>query len=128
MTPEQLLKPRIMVINTMPLMINKVGDILPCVNEDCGPHFEIAGINWLCPLSDFKQWPHIFREMSWWEGRETSELPEYVKNGKETIYKVELFAYNNSQVKCTDIDSYCDTCFFQPSTQTEYNEYINKSK
>lgn len=82
MTKEQLLKPRWKVIADFPDSDYVVGNIedrdwSKYVNEED----ETDGIVW--SISNF---PHLFKELEWWEERAIEDLPDYVKYQK-LIYK-----------------------------------------
>ena len=78
-------------------------------------------------LSDFfDMYPHLFRKMEWWENRETSELPEYVKCIKTPdqlhfpgeIYKVEWNnVFGKSEVGAVVLSTNC----YVPSDEDEFN-------
>lgn len=72
------------------------------------------------------KYPHLFRKLEWWEKRQESEMPEYVK-AKSGVFKVSGWGANNSQVHLKDHQSYDMTKFFLPATKSEYDQYI-KSK
>lgn len=83
MTRENLLKQRWKVIATFPDSDFEVGSIqdrdwCKYVNgEDT-----VDGVLW--SISDF---PHLFRELEWWEERDIDDLPNFVKY-QNLIYKV----------------------------------------
>lgn len=73
MTTEQLLQPRYMVIADYPKSIYPVGDII-----------RAGGRNGDCIYCDtegprLSHYPHLFRPMPWYEGRNVEDMPEYVK-------------------------------------------------
>lgn len=71
LTKEELLAPRFLVIADYPNSIFKVGEILSGDYDGrifCDPNS--------CKYSDF---PHLFQKLYWYEKRDKSELPEYVK-------------------------------------------------
>ena len=118
MTKEELLKPRWKVIADFPDSDYKVGDIedrnwTKYVNgED-----DTDGIVW--QISDF---PHLFKQLEWWEERTISQLPDYVKYNNR-IYKVkEKFL---GSVRCEKhpfdglgLDAGLGSCL--PATEIEY--------
>jgi hypothetical protein len=126
-TPERLLMPRFKVIATFPRCWHSVGEIL---QPDKDGFFEV----WQDEYMDFHYvdcYPHLFRKLSWWEDREISEMPEYVKNSKGEIVKVVgletngLFyeKANSMEGKMWTRYSYC-----MPATHEEYISYLNKVK
>ena len=115
-----LLAPRYKVIATWPNTYSKVGDILsPTYYVDKAIKF-------------YKTYPHLYRELEWWEDRELSDMPEYVKQVTGDIHKVR---YNEQYGKV-----WMETeggrawgivpnvmAFFHPATKEEYDNY-QKSK
>lgn len=80
MTVEDLLKPRYKVIADFPMSICKVGEIL----EPQGKYFPvIEGGYWNIEIYKY---PHLFKKLEWWEEREESDMPEYVKVIAEVPY------------------------------------------
>lgn len=81
MNKEQLLKPRWKVIADFPDSDYKVGSIedrdwCKYVNSED----ETDGIVW--KISDF---PHLFKELNWWEERKIEDLPNYIKIVDENV-------------------------------------------
>jgi hypothetical protein len=135
---EELLKPRIKVIASMPIMKNKVGDYLRRY-EYAGGDFDFGiktvDAEHFYSLEEFNEWPYIFKILEWWEDRSKDEMPEYVK----TIY-------DGNVNKVIKYDFETDTIFMQdpqrpyqfslkaylsarlPATEAEYNESINSQK
>ena len=74
---------RFIVIADYPDSPHIVGDLI-LVNKE-GMHVAY-GDNGMY-LTDVAAYPHIFRELSWLECREESEMPKYVKH-RDKIYKV----------------------------------------
>lgn len=118
MTKEQLLKPRWKVIADFPDSDFKVGSIedrnwCKYVNgEDA-----TDGIAW--NISDF---PHLFKELEWWEERAIEDLPDYVKYQKK-IYKA--YWKCEASVRCEKhpsdglgLDADWGSCL--PATEEEY--------
>ena len=131
MTKEQLLKPRWKVIADFPDSDYKVGSIedrdwCKYVNSED----ETDGIVW--KISDF---PHLFKELKWWEHREPSEMPSYVKMCKDIptseikvgqVLKVIFWKIDEGDDKIhfafegdvKNIGCYPD--YYTPSTEEEY--------
>lgn len=85
MTPQELLRPRYIVIADYPGSFLRIGDILTDQQKD----YEF----WECnrDLSKFAEspahYPDIFRPLNWWEHREEKDMPGYIKL-RGDIYKV----------------------------------------
>lgn len=73
-------------------------------------------------------YPHLFRKLSWWERREESEMPGYVKNDKE-VYRNYGIKYGH-MVKVVEEEFNCllNLHDLLPATQTDYLTFINKKK
>lgn len=122
---EQLMIPRYEVIADYPNSPYKAGDIITLSDFDSGVwykkypprHFE---------QSDSDKYPAIFKPLKWYERRELSEMPEYVKYiGVTVITKVDKhyvmgIGFNNQYGKWTEYDH------VMPSTLEEYNAYISE--
>ncbi|MBP7512576.1 MAG: hypothetical protein KA981_11640 [Bacteroidia bacterium] len=72
---EKLLQPRYKVIATYPKCHWSVGKVLTADSEGW---FEVE-LDWRVELEYMDAFPHLFRKLEWWEEREVSEMPEYVK-------------------------------------------------
>lgn len=90
MKTEELLKPRYKVIAEWPFMAFHLNAIHPVdlyTSEGC--HDELF----------FKKYPHLFKELSWWEDRTIEELPIYCRYTKfsETghVFKVLYYSPND---------------------------------
>lgn len=70
---EDLLKPRWKVIADYPKSLYHVGDILNAGwrSEDL-IYCDHDGPRW-------RDYPHLFRKLEWWEDRKPEDMPEYVK-------------------------------------------------
>lgn len=86
---EDLLKPRYLVVAGWPENNSwRVGDILEFKKCKYGYYHEHWKDSQLSiwyedykpqPKNSFATYPHLFRKLSWWEKREESEMPKYVK-------------------------------------------------
>lgn len=124
-----LLKPRFEVIAEFPN--NDFGKIGTILDGDYS-EFKENSINieeW--KLSDY---PHLFRKLNWWEKREESEMPMYLKTpekmtGVVNYYKIKkwdmvnMVAFINIETRqCCDIRAWNPEYTYQPSTEQEYND------
>lgn len=80
----------------------------------------------------YDKYPHLFKRLSWWEEREESEMPEYVKNAADGIvFKVE---YNFRSKTPSDVKTWNNNwrMFWHslydllPATETEYLSHKNQ--
>ena len=123
MTPEQLMQPRFKVIADYPDNHRwNVGTILdrdwsryPGDDETKEPIWKI---------SDF---PHLFKELEWWEEREVEDMPKYVKSIANGSIVKEVTTYSlNDNMFYADYRGYSlhyYLKFFEPATKEEYEEY-----
>ena len=134
-----LMKRRVKLLNGYPRCPYKVGEIFIQTYHPDGETWY-----WKCSLfsdNDMVQgwpekFPHLFKELAWWEERKPEEMPEYVEDSNGVISKVErwqppmeiedgmsnmrmITATNNWQVISNVM------CHFQP---TDYTQYLNSKK
>jgi len=117
MTKENLLKPRWKVIADYPESIYTVGEVEQ-------PEYYIER-----NIAFFNKYPHLFRNLSWWEDRDV--LPDYVKS-KLGIFKVN-WTVRNDELYLTDATDENDTWIkihegIDPSDIQEYNDYLATKK
>lgn len=82
MTVQELLIPRIRVKAEYPYCQYEKGTILikdETTEELYSAQFGYTQSKFIVKWEDAGKYPHIFRVLEWWEDREISELPEYVK-------------------------------------------------
>lgn len=129
MTAEQLLKKRYKVIADWPKNDDcNVGDILELSAEYGGEQlYRFGEAQSLWSVSDFKQYPHLFKELQWWEDRKPEDMPGYVtwSHGHSSFGKIEKASYvfgdGTPRVNGLNID-----CFL-PATESDWENY-NKFK
>ena len=134
---QELLKPRYLLTADFPGCSFEVGTIL-VPNEEGELYSKQAGYSWTVSRvleKDVKKFKHLFRKLEWWEERNASEMPEYVKNDKE-VYKAKwvegAITENGKQPMRLETDSHDlqviknVMCFFEPATSAEYAAYIEK--
>ena len=68
-----------------------------------------------------EDYPHLFRLLHWWECRDESEMPEYVKH-QDKIYKVTGWRDNSPYYEGGKHPFAPEVV--TPATLNEYNEYI----
>lgn len=138
MTPQELLIPRVLVVAGWPKGNFIPGNILTKHGVDL-----YKGIDRLAEPEIFEDWeiemfPHLFRKLHWWEFRDVSVMPEYIKvnvNGIRLPYKAILKA--NWVIECNEINHHgkdssseywIEPSCFTPATEAEYNEYLSHFK
>lgn len=133
MSIEELLKPRIKVIERWPDMDkNKyyVGQIitLPC--------YERSSKQWFIQDEEskiydayFDSYPHLFKRLEWWQERDEKDMPEYLKY-KSKIIKIDKWFY-----MANDLRFHSETTFITsgpygslPATREEYEQYLQSKK
>lgn len=82
---------------------------------------ESEGVVWR-----ISEYPHLFRELQWWEYRDKSEMPKYVKH-RDKIYKVTGWLGENCPYIEGEKHPFAPEVFI-PATEKDFNEYINSKK
>lgn len=133
MTTEELLKPRYKVIADFWGNHFEVGKILELKKENGSSSFEYTwyGHDGLYSRyeSDFKDYPHLFRKLEWWEDRKVEDMPKYIRG----IKSGRIIRVHKWDLKCEQgwICSDGFNCYHResilPATESEYLEY-KKSK
>lgn len=118
---------RFMVVADYPDSKMDVGDILTF--EEGKFRKYIIGYGYVAFAERYlKKFPHLFRELNWWEFRDEKDMPEFVKQFNTGIVeKVKGYGGCMSIVEFYD-DTEGHISFWFPATLQEYNEYILKSK
>lgn len=128
---QELLKPRVIVDNKWPGCPFEVDDIL--VRERDAYHFN-GDWRGMVPYTEVDPFPYLMRPLNWWEERDESKMPEYVKN-KHGVIKVErhfsMYSLNisNEPLGVDTHFTYGDKqssnyAFYEPATSAEYTAYI----
>jgi len=131
---SDLLTPRFLVTTDYPDSKFKVGDIL-------SPHFFCKFIYSNCDntgglrLSEVKKYPAVFKELKWYEKREVSEMPTYIKSETQVVKPdwqlkewnghTYLRAYDTESAKL-NISSFFKLNLFTPATEAEFINYQNQ--
>lgn len=129
MNTEQLLKVRYKVIADYPDSKFNEGDILVEQDEKAFNQFTLyrngKGIGFW--NYDFGKYPHLFKKLQWWEEREESDMPEYVKTD-EAVYKNYGRGHTLVHLKVVDKEFACDMYLedLLPATKEEYENQIQK--
>jgi len=129
MKQEQLLAPRYEVIADYPGSNFTVGNIINASElNDMSMWLEVMGKKWVDnKLSMFGKYPAIFRRLNWWEKRESSEMPEYVKYTiRGFVFKYKDHLTEDGRLVYGEYGFSLSSCL--PATLEEYTNYINKSK
>lgn len=119
---QELLKPRYKVIADYPDNLYLVGDVLPRSSEVSDGWYK-----WFKEdMAD--KYPNLFKELFWWEYRLPEDMPEYVKDKFERVYKIHILDMTKI-VFWLELDSFPRSFgHYYPATQADYESYINQSK
>jgi hypothetical protein len=129
MTIEELLKPRYKVIADWPGNVLFIGSIL--IKHDAIEDWLQGFTFGLFPgirMSAAEKYPHLFKELKWWEERRPEEMPEYVKDveNDKIVYRVYGWLQHNGMFYFgEEEDCVTHTKYFIPITKEEYDHYIN---
>lgn len=110
---EILLKPRFEVIADYPNSNWSIGEIITDAGEFSTKHI-------------YRKYPHLFREMKWWEKRTEEEMPRYVKLAPKGIpigfFKVSQWSQWGEENRYIRVDNgnWEDTIGYLPATEAEY--------
>jgi len=124
MNKDELMKPRYKVIALYPDSPNKIGDII-----------HVYGQGYIYPdkvEANFDRYPHLFKKLQWWEEREISELPEYLKwkNNPEVFkpYTIEILGFGRFYLSREDYiaNNDYDLSHTLPSSVEEFNNLKHK--
>lgn len=135
---EALMRPRKKVIAPYPGSPFNDGNILYYDDEkiEAGFWYSTSESGQRFYIQDPHLYPHLFKPLAWWEEREATEMPEYVKaeSGKIFLSKwkikeaLKMVLYDApNELQC---EEYYVTpkvmCFFEPATESEYTEYLKQ--
>lgn len=143
---NELLKPRILVMDKYPNSPFKIGDVLePFHNPDGWWKEQTAPGGFLQTMkmvhkSDIDECPKIFRTLNWHEHRQPEEMPEYVFIHNR-VYKIGMWSATGTNlvsswpailypvaVNVTSsliIEWYVTRHFSRPATQEDYEKQID---
>lgn len=114
-TKEELLAKRVKVIASYPDSNYLIGEII-YLNDYSVYERKI-----------FAPYPHLFRELKWWEERDPSDLPEYLMtsaaNGRQArVYKVKEYKANGA-IADFDDGTWTNTDKWEPADESEYLQF-----
>lgn len=141
MTVEELLKPRYEVIADYPGNFVPVGSV---IEFDCevvwikkdGEYVSndkiTAGVHssyYFNNVLKIKSFPHLFCHLAWYEKRDVSELPEYVKTkAGNVVRKLVQVGWGKVYIVIDGKAKVRSAKDWFPATETEYLNYINNQK
>lgn len=126
MSNEELLRPRWKVRINYPGCQFKIGEIIV--------KHKYASGNWYVPnfMYQPENYPEIFEALEWYEERDESDMPKYVRCGN-LIHEVKRWVgsfQNICWIGChvNDTSTFVYSQKLQPATITEYKQYIDQQK
>lgn len=135
-----LLDKRYLVIADYLFSPYKIGDVIQSIDADHNSaHLAtINQIDYFYDINDCALYPALFRELQWWEMREESEMPMYLKlvidDKIQYVHKVEKWVGKNDNgqplyeyINKVGYQSTFYAAYSEPATLKEYSQYI-KSK
>ena len=150
MTVEELLMPRYKVIADYFHSPYELGDYLEKVTDVRFIVTKHCSTQTLAHIETLNKMPHLFKELEWWEERESSDMPMYLKltdmvDGKDDpIHDVVLkvikhFSAGNGEWRDDSYRIFCADSYMTPTlkrtsynyigwipaTEQQYNDYIN---
>lgn len=132
MSPREFLNPRYKVIEPWPFMKHfKVGEIVTLKLLQTGEaiyHYNETHQNY--DTSFFDTYPHLFKRLRWFEDRELSSLPEYLK-GLRAVKRVVQYEYHTEEYPSVLFENdkiWCPAWMYEPATKEEYEIFINRNK
>jgi hypothetical protein len=137
MKQDQLLQPRYKIVGMYPLSPFKMDQILYQHNT---PESGFGKDRWYSLTTDrtdltniflpgyVEPYPNLFRKMNWWEDRDKNDLPEYIIQGGIHLYKVIHYNLENEKVNVAIENGakFINIWNITPSTEKEYNDYVNR--
>ncbi len=133
LTPEELLKPRYEVIADFPDSKIPVGTILQLEYRPNNGNVwgtEIEGTPGIWDEGYIKDYPHIFKELGWWEKRSLDEMPEYVSmqlNEGKVVIKVSGKQFLDKDFMRWKFGGHSLNDFL-PATESDYHLFINNQQ
>lgn len=77
---ENLLKPRVKLIAPVPFIEDEVSTILVSNQQGIFLHpTHDEGSAYCIIWEDLEQYPHLFKRLEWYEERQESEMPQYIR-------------------------------------------------
>lgn len=132
---QELLKPRYKVLIDFPGSPFNIGNILYRQDDDETLFQSKSAVRTISPNVRHPQlYPDVFRRLEWWELREATEYPEYVRFEKENSYSRCGKVIKMNELKVSkggfgivyhdDGTWWATDCL--PATSAEYQAYIEK--
>lgn len=142
---NDLLKERRKVIAPYPGCLFNVGDVLIFIPQfmhriygtiESTTHTDVfKNGNNIIPASEVDKYPHLFYKMGWWEDRDMSEMPEYVRCVKSPdlihiaggVYKCNWHLPDLAKDENGDWICLTTNCY-EIATLEDYNNYQQSKK
>lgn len=88
MTAKELLMPRFKVIADYPCNTNRIGEQLERIADNLFVVSRLGNISSVYTTEALCMYPHLFRQLNWWEYRKVEDMPNKLTNKNGTIYRV----------------------------------------
>lgn len=126
-----LMKRRVKVTNPYPDMKYPVGTIIELDRETAyitkpDGETDMTGSYFITNVLKVEDYPQLFRPLAWWEEREETDMPKYVKTkAGNSVRKV--FSIKGDYVSFTE-QKYRNCKHWLPATEEEYEHYIKQKQ
>lgn len=140
MTHKELLKPRYKATADYPNTGFKENEVFVTVMGNSGKQCVHRNITYNEEVAIYPaDYPHLFKELEWWEERTAKDMPEYMKckssvHPKGIVWRVRQWAINTATFFAHGEDAGFGHCVFTqsdillPATKEDYDNYINSKK
>src|ERR1044072_2667751 len=125
---NDLLKPRYKVIADYPGNAYKLGDIITFVEDGCSELIaNYSAVNGdrtrlMSAKKKSDKYPHLFKKLEWWEGRNLEEMPEYLNcPSRKMFFKVEKWHKSYFIMNGRQKMQYKN---YKPASAAEYEAYL----
>lgn len=125
MTNEELMKPRCKAIAPDTSGNFEVGEIF--YPEKNGSYYFYGDNGKRCFAP--KYYPHLFRELEWWEDRNPEDMPEFIKDATDGEVSKPIWRQGKMKIgKRTWSIRNIVMCFYSPATEEEYLAHIKNTQ
>ena len=129
-----LTTPRVEVMAYYPQSTFEIGEILEFAslnkNNSAFDFYQSVSQENNCEYAaEVDKCPAIFRKMQWWEKRELSDMPQYVKSTHTSgVYKVQKWISFPLRAKLISASDRMKLIDMLPATQQEYEAYLKQTQ
>lgn len=121
LSKEELLRPRIKMIAPVPENGMKVGSIITINDNSIFQLTPTYGLN----LTGIREYPHIYKTLAWWEDRNITDMPQFIRVGTNGIVRIaHQYHLHVDQVEFVG-GKKRKIKHYNPSSKEEYTTYLN---